>query len=71
MVRWSCRTTFTVNDTARTILECIRDGLGLDSIVDKLDGAFAAGTADLRRDTLEFARRLREQGLLPRDFELV
>ncbi|MCO4774076.1 MAG: HPr-rel-A system PqqD family peptide chaperone [Deltaproteobacteria bacterium] len=63
--------TFTVNEPARFILEAIRDGLGLDAIVKTLNDHFAAGAADLRRDTLEFARRLRDSGLLPTDFELV
>lgn len=63
--------TFTVNGSARTILEGIQQGHGLDAIVADLGGSFATGSADLRRDALEFARRLRDEGLLPADFELV
>jgi len=63
--------TFTVNDTARTIIEGIQQGKGLDDIVRALSDAFATGATDLRRDALEFARRLRDEGLLPADFELV
>lgn len=63
--------TFTVNDTGRTIIEGLRDGSGLDDIVSALKDAFATDRADLRRDTLEYVRQLRDQGLLPADFELV
>jgi len=63
--------TFTVNDTGRTIIEGLRDGNGLDDIVASLDDAFACDRADLKRDTLEYVRQLRDQGLLPTDFELV
>ncbi len=63
--------TFTVNDTGRTIIECLRDGAGLDASVAKLAGSFDSGRADLRRDVLEYVRQLRDQGLLPADYELV
>ena len=63
--------TFTVNDSGRTIIEGLRDGHGLDAIVASLDDAFACDRADLKRDTLEYVRQLRDQGLLPTDFELV
>lgn len=63
--------TFTVNDTGRTIIEGLRDGNGLDDIVASLDDLFACDRADLKRDTLEYVRQLRDQGLLPTDFELV
>jgi len=63
--------TFTLNDTGRVLVEGIRDGLGLDELVEALADRFDAAGADLRRDALEYARLLREQGLLPTDFELV
>ncbi len=63
--------TFTVNATGRTIIEALRDGRGLDDAVTMLAGAFDSGRADLRRDVLEYVRVLRDQGLLPADYELV
>ena len=63
--------TFTVNSTGRTIIEALRDGQGLDATVTALAGSFASGRADLRRDVLEYVRLLRDQGLLPADYELV
>lgn len=63
--------TFTVNDTGRTIIESLRDGKGLDATVTLLAGSFDAGRSDLRRDVLEYVRLLRDQGLLPTDYELV
>jgi hypothetical protein len=63
--------TFTVNATGRTIIEALRDGRGLDATVAMLAGAFDAGRADLRRDVLEYVRALRDQGLVPDDYELV
>jgi hypothetical protein len=63
--------TFTVNDTGRTIIEALRDGRGLDDTVTELSGAFDTGRSDLRRDVLEYVRVLRDQGLLPVDYELV
>ncbi len=63
--------TFTVNETGKTIIEGIRDGSGLDAIVSALDDGFACDRADLRRDTLEYVRQLRDQSLLPADFQLI
>lgn len=62
--------TFQVNATGRTILEGIRDGLGLDGLMDAISHSFDATAADLRRDVLEYVRLLRENSLLPRSFEL-
>ncbi len=63
--------TFTVNASGRLLIEGIRDGEGLESIVEAITEAFDVGEADLRRDALEYTRVLRDQGLLPADFELV
>ena len=63
--------TFTVNDTGRTIIEALRDGRGLDATVTALAGGFDIGRADLRRDVPEYVRMLRDQGLVPEDYELV
>ncbi|MCA9546763.1 MAG: PqqD family protein [Myxococcales bacterium] len=62
--------TFSVNPSGRALLEGIRDGLSLDALVDKLADDFEAAGADLRRDAMEFARSLKDQGLLPNTFEL-
>ena len=63
--------TFTVNATGRTIIEALREGQGLDATVTLLAGSFDIGRADLRRDVLEYVRMLRDQGLVPEDYELV
>ena len=62
--------TFTVNDAGGTIIEGLRIGAGLDAIAEALQDAFACDRADLRRDALEYVRQLRDQGLLPADFQL-
>jgi hypothetical protein len=62
--------TFTVNATGRALLEGLRDGLGLAGLVSRLGDQFEAGDADLSRDVLEFARSLRDAGLLPPTFEV-
>ncbi len=62
--------TFTVNPTGRLLIEGIREGKDLDTLVGAMREAFDAGDADLRRDALEYTRLLRDQGLLPPEFEL-
>lgn len=62
--------TFTANPSARVLLEGIRDGLSLDELVQRLEDDFEQQGADLRRDILEFVRILRDETLLPHDFEL-
>ena len=62
--------TYTVNASGRVLLEGIRDGLGLEALVDALGTQFDVAEADLRRDVLEYARFLREQQLVPASFEL-
>ncbi len=63
-------TTFTVNPTGAAILEVLRDGGGLQDVVDRLADRFATTRADLRRDAMEYVRVLRDHDLLPADFEL-
>ena len=63
--------TYSLNPTGRTIIEGLRDGDGLDALVQRLDDTFESGGGDLRRDVLEYVRVLREHGLLPVDWELV
>ncbi len=69
--------TFTVNETGRAILEGVRDGAGLAALVATLQERFALPPAapgdpgpDLAWDVLSYVRLLRENGLLPHDFEL-
>ncbi len=62
--------TYTVNPTGVAILEALRDGGGLQAVVDTLADRFSAAGADLRRDALEYVRVLRDHDLLPADFEL-
>ncbi len=62
--------TFTVNATGAAVLEALRDGGGLQEVVDRLAERFAIADADLRRDALEYVRVLRDHGLLPPGFEL-
>lgn len=63
-------TTFTVNATGRMLMEGLRDGKSLDELVAILGAAFDLGDADVRRDALEYVRQLRNQGLLPADYEV-
>ena len=63
--------TFTVNQTGRTILEGLKAGSGRDGIVAQLADTFAVHeAADLHRDVDEFTHLLRQCDLLPPDFEL-
>lgn len=62
--------TFSVNPTARVLLEGIRDGRGLAELEQVLREDFHSPSADLRRDILEFAHILRDEGLLSSSFEL-
>lgn len=62
--------TFTVNETGRVVMEGLRDGLGLAALVERLRQVTDAGDADVERDVLEYARMLRQERLLPADFEL-
>ena len=62
--------TFTVNATGRAVLETLRDGGGLQAVVDRLSSGFSCDAADLKRDALEYVRLLREHELLPKGFEL-
>lgn len=62
--------TFTANVTGRVVIEGLRDGDDLDRLIERIEEGFEADAADLRRDVLEYVRILRDQGLLPADFEL-
>lgn len=63
--------TFTVNPSGRTILEGLKAGHGRDEIAHLLEQHFQPGDgADLQRDVDEFVHMLRQNDLLPVDFEL-
>jgi len=62
--------TFSVNATGRALLESLRDGASLESLVSEVERSFEVGNTDLRRDILEYVRALQDVGLLPPQFEL-
>ncbi len=63
--------TFTVNATARHILDGLKDGQDRATIVATLAEAFdTIDTDDLERDLREFMLLLREQGLIPPNAEI-
>jgi len=62
--------TFTVNETGLAVLQAIKDGADRDSVVARLRERFDIGGDDLARDLEEFVHVLRQQGLVPKDFEL-
>ena len=63
--------TFTVNPSGRTILEGLKSGAGRDDIAVTLEQSYQLGDgADPRRDVDEFIQMLRQNDLLPVDFEL-
>jgi len=62
--------TFSVNETAATLLQGIREGLGLTALTEQLQVRFTVTHEDLQRDVFEFVRRLQSQDLLDASFEL-
>jgi hypothetical protein len=58
---------YTANATALCLLEVLKQGLGLDAAAAELRTRFDVGAAEVAHDVHEFARLLREQGLLPND----
>ncbi len=63
--------TFNTNPTGRLILDGLKEGLSKEDLVKKLNGAFELdGEDDLERDVDEFIYILRENGILPHDFQL-
>jgi hypothetical protein len=63
-------TTFTVNATGRIMLEGMRDGMNLEELIGAVSSAFDSAGADLRRDVLEYARMMRQLGLVPTSYKL-
>lgn len=62
--------TYTVNDTARCVLDGLKRGLGRDAIVGLLRGQFDVQGEDLARDLDELVQSLRLFGLVPGGFEV-
>ena len=62
--------TFSVNASGMTILSRIKEGEGHDEITAALEDGFEVQEEDLRRDVDEFVLLLRNEGLLPEDFDL-
>jgi hypothetical protein len=63
-------TSFNTNTSGRTILNCLKEGQGRDQLLMALQDQFEVGNEDLNRDLDEFIYLLRENGILPADFEL-
>ncbi|HMV65409.1 MAG TPA: HPr-rel-A system PqqD family peptide chaperone [Myxococcota bacterium] len=62
--------TFSLNESGRLIVEGLRDGDDLASIVRRLEDRFDTAGADLQRDVLELVRLLQEHGLVQPGWEL-
>jgi hypothetical protein len=63
-------TTYTLNPTAQAIVVALRAGLPLDGIVAHLSRSFESVADQVGEDVLDFVRDLRQNGLLPPDFNL-
>jgi len=55
--------TFTLNETGRTVLQGLRDGLTESEIVDRLHADFDAVTPKVEEDVRDFLRTMTEYGL--------
>jgi hypothetical protein len=62
--------TFSVNETGLTFLRGLKEGLGRDEIVERVEEAFEIVDDDIERDLVEFIQLLRESGLVPLTFTL-
>lgn len=61
--------TYSVNAVGRTMLECIKDGLGRAAIFEAITDAFEVDPhRDMDRDLDEFLHLLRSNGLVPQGF---
>ena len=61
--------TFSVNESGMLILRGLKDGLDRDAILAALGEHFDVRGDDLARDLDEFVRLLRNNALLPVDFD--
>ena len=55
--------TFTLNETGRTVLQGLRDGLTESEIIDRLRTDFDAVTPKVEEDVRDFLRTMTEYGL--------
>ncbi len=62
--------TFSLNASGLTILRCLKEGISRGQTVARLEEEFAVGGADLDRDIDELVHLLRQNGLVPSDFEI-
>lgn len=62
--------TYTVNDTARCVLDGLKKGLRRDELVALLGDRFETAGEDLARDLDELVQSLRLFGLVPGAFEV-
>ncbi len=49
------------NDTGRTVLRLLQQGIHLEQVLDSLEQEYEASPQELERDVLEFIGTLREQ----------
>lgn len=63
--------TYSTNPCGLAILNGLKEGQSLATIVDTLRSTFEVDAdVDLQRDIVEFTGLLRAQGLVPKEFEL-
>lgn len=59
--------TFSLNASALCLLRGLKEGLGLDELIARLEESFDVTDADLSRDIDEFLELLRYNGVLPQE----
>jgi hypothetical protein len=59
--------TFTINATGLCVLTALKEGLGLESIAERLRHRFDAGGVDVARDVGDFLALLRHHGIVGED----
>ena len=62
--------TFTVNETGLAIVMALREGASTGEIVTRLKTSFDGVTRDVVEDVGDFMRALKQQNLLPVEFEI-
>ncbi len=55
---------YTVNSTGKLILECLKDGLSEEEILDRIVAEFEVEREEAKRDLMDFLDQLRIYGLL-------
>ncbi len=61
--------TFTVNEPGLCVLVALKEGAGREAILARLRERFEVAGEDLARDLEEFVHMLRQNGLVPKDYE--